>query len=357
LAEASVSAEVLTTTANGAGELPAEIVDEDEFEGVPVHYLPRGFPRRLFRPRCLGKTLRERLDHINIVHVHGLWNWPVWAAVRECRRVGLPYVVSPRGMLDRGSFSHHRWRKSLGYWAWEKRYLRTAALLHATSVEERHNVERLSLGPEVIHVPNGVTTPDRTPAHGFRREVGIGEKEPLVLFLGRLHPTKRLDLLLSAVEKLREGMPRVRLVLAGPEDGLEANALIGERSAEDWVSWVGPVATERKWALLSEANVLALCSDSESFGMSVVEAMAVGTPVVVTRTCPWEEVEARGTGFWVDQRAEAVAEGLSRILGDPVEARAMGVRGRELVRARYQWCAIGRAMAAHYARVLSARLS
>ena len=69
----------------------------------------------------------------DLVHVHGLWNAPVWAAVRECERAGVPYVVSPRGMLDAGSLGHHRFRKALGYWVWEKRYLRNAAWIHATS--------------------------------------------------------------------------------------------------------------------------------------------------------------------------------------------------------------------------------
>ena len=127
---------------------------------------------------------------------------------------------------------------------------------------------------------------------------------------------------------------------------------MGRASDPRAVTWVGELASDEKWALLSEADVLVSCSDSESFGMSVVEAMAMGTPVVTTRTCPWEEVQKAGAGFWVSQSVHDIAEAILRLLRERGEARAMGERGRELVHERYRWSAIGRAMSAHYTRIL-----
>jgi glycosyltransferase involved in cell wall biosynthesis len=97
------------------------------------------------------------------------------------------------------------------------------------------------------------------------------------------------------------------------------------------------------------------CSDSESFGLAVVEAMAASVPVVVTRTCPWAEIETRGCGFWVDQSAAAVAGALRRLIENPALAAAMGARGAALVRERYSWEIIGRTMSAAYAGVLEDR--
>ncbi len=110
---------------------------------------------------------------------------------------------------------------------------------------------------------------------------------------------------------------------------------------------------DEKWALLSEADVLVSCSDSESFGMSVVEAMAMGTPVVTTKTCPWEEVEKARAGFWVAQDVQAIADAILKVLRGRDGARVMGERGRKLVQERYRWSAIGRAMSEHYARILA----
>jgi phosphatidyl-myo-inositol dimannoside synthase len=91
-----------------------------------------------------------------------------------------------------------------------------------------------------------------------------------------------------------------------------------------------------------------MCSDSESFGMSVLEAMAAAVPVVVTRTCPWPDVHRHGSGFWVDQRAGAIADALHRVLSDPARAREMGRRGRALAETRYRWDVIAESFAAEY---------
>jgi glycosyltransferase involved in cell wall biosynthesis len=88
---------------------------------------------------------------------------------------------------------------------------------------------------------------------------------------------------------------------------------------------------------MDAATTLVLSSNSESFGMSVAEAMAAGKPVVVTRTCPWPEVESHEAGFWVDQTADAIAEGLNAVLSNPLAAQAMGRRGRALIASQYSW--------------------
>jgi glycosyltransferase involved in cell wall biosynthesis len=345
LLDQGVGVEVFTTTANGSEELPMEVVERGSFEGVPVRYFPRSFPRRQFAASSLRAALAEKLRGVDLVHLHGLWNLPVWTGARECMRAGLPYVVSPRGMLDQGSFSHHRWRKEICFRMWERSYLSQSAFLHATSRSEEESLDRLSLGPSIVRLPNGVD-----PGTGMttsRRSSGDG----VVLFLGRLHPTKRIDLLLAAMDRVRSIRPGARLVLAGPPDGLDLERLLRDASRKEAVQVLGEVTTE-KWSLLSSADVLVLCSDSESFGMSVVEALAVGTPVVATRTCPWEELETERCGYFVEQTPAGIAEGILAVLSDPAGARAMGERGRKLVANRYHWTVIGREMARRYRGIL-----
>jgi glycosyltransferase involved in cell wall biosynthesis len=175
-----------------------------------------------------------------------------------------------------------------------------------------------------------------------------------VLFLGRLHATKRIDLLFAAIDRLRSIRPDVRLLIAGPPDGLDPERLLDE-SRRGFARVLGEVSEDAKWTLLAGADVLVLCSDSESFGMSVIEALAVGTPVVVTRTCSWDELETERCGFLVEQSAEGIADGIHRVLENRVEARAMGTRGKKLVETRYQWPVIGREMARRYEKILGSR--
>src|SRR5205823_14844743 len=109
-----------------------------------------------------------------------------------------------------------------------------------------------------------------------------------------------------------------------------------------------------KRQLLDAAAVLVMCSNSESFGMSAAEAMAAGTPVVVTRTCPWSEVESHGAGYWVDQTGEAIASGVNAIFSNEAAAQAMGRRGQALIAARYSWPHAAAALIHEYESIATA---
>jgi glycosyltransferase involved in cell wall biosynthesis len=309
-------------------------------------------PRRFFGASGMRDALRRELVSFDLVHVHGIWNFPGWLAIDACRKQGVPYVVSPRGMLDPGSLGHHRMRKALCYRFREKGNLRRASFLHATSIQEAASIGRLDLGPEIVVVPNGVDEPAFGERSDFRVRWGLPENARLVTFLGRLHPTKRLDLLVAAFQSLRSAVPDSVLVLAGRPDGVDPRSLGLGRE----IRWVGELEEDEKWKLLSETAVLVMCSDSESFGMSVLEALSAGVPVVATRTCPWEEIEAHGCGFWVAQDPKSLAESIRRILSDSTLARQMGARGRALAAERYRWPVIGREMARRYQRVCGKEL-
>ncbi|MGE5192428.1 MAG: glycosyltransferase, partial [Deltaproteobacteria bacterium] len=151
-----VDVEVVTTTANGKGELRASGPGGDQYEGVRVHYLPRAFPRRCFGARRLGRVLSSALERCDVLHVHGLWNIPAAVAAHMARQRGVPYVVSTRGMMEGPARARHPWRKRLAYFLLERRNLAGACLLHATSAAEAATLRRLGLGVKIVAVPNGV---------------------------------------------------------------------------------------------------------------------------------------------------------------------------------------------------------
>jgi phosphatidylinositol alpha-1,6-mannosyltransferase len=261
-------------------------------------------------------------------------------------------------MLEAGSLAHRARRKRVAYWAVERRNLAGAAFLHATSPTEAEALVRRKTGGAVVMVPNGVNLPAGAPPERgeFRRRLGLPASVPLVAFLGRIHPIKRLDLVASAMERVRGVRGDAHVVIAGPDEVAHRREMEPRFSAFGAAThWVGELGEADKWCLLAAADALVMCSDSESFGMSLVEAMAAGVPVVVTQTCPWGEVETERCGFWVPQNAEAIASALVELLGDPAGAREMGERGRALVRTRYSWDSIGQAMAEQYRVAVSRR--
>jgi glycosyltransferase involved in cell wall biosynthesis len=346
LTEQGVDVQVFTTDANGAGSLPPAVTAATELEGVPVRYFTRTWPASPIGSRALTTALRQGIDAYDVVHVHGLWNRVAWAAAREASRAGVPYVLSPRGMLEPAARAHRAWRKRAA-WALADRHLVTrASLLHATSEAERDTLQALAIDVPIAMIPNGIAIEPPLPR--------AAAWQPSVLFIGRIHPIKRLDLLIDAFASVRERRPDVRLVIAGPDEAGLKPALMaraGRHAAA--ITWEGAVDDGRRRQLLAEASALAMCSDTESFGMSVLEAMADAVPVVVTKTCPWPDVERHCAGLWVDQTVGAIAAALDRLLADPSAARAMGERGSALAASLYGWSSIAATFVDRYRALAS----
>jgi glycosyltransferase involved in cell wall biosynthesis len=249
--------------------------------------------------------------------------------------------VSARGSLQQWGLGQKRWKKVPYWWAIERGNLKAATALHATAKAEADEIARVLPHARVFVVPNGcdpVSLPD-VPRHPTR-----------VVFLGRIHKKKGLDVLVPALSEVARAKPEVETIIAGPDEDGEWKKI--ERAIEraypkPRIHYVGPLYGEEKFRLLAGSSVFVLPSHSENFGMSVVEAMACGTPVVVSRNCPWEEVVTAGAGYWIDNAPSAIASAIIGIIEDPAKAAQMGDAARELAR-RYSWPALGRSMAREY---------
>jgi glycosyltransferase involved in cell wall biosynthesis len=356
LQRAGVDVEVVTTTANGRQDLRPSPIGGETYEGVPVRYLERAFPRRFFGAR-IRRALTDALVRADVCHIHGVWNVPEWWASHLARAGGVPYVISPRGMLQPEAIRLGRWRKAAALALVDRRNLTRAALLHATSDQEAGALRNLGFGPPIAVIPNGVDLGEAgKAAGGFRARLGISPDAFMVLFLGRMHRIKRLDLLVDAFAELRATHPDAHLVLAGPDEQGLLPGLQRRLSAHaDRLHAIEAVHGDDKWALIKDADVMVQCSDSESFGMAVVESLAVGVPVVATRTCPWSVLEERECGFWVEQSAPAIAAALRTLADDRLRRARMGERAATFARDHYSWDAAAHLMAAEYTRVLSER--
>jgi len=338
--DAGADVRVVTTSANGDGEISEEVIARGEYEGIPVRYCSRGWPRSIFYAPSFSSVVAAELRDADVLHIHGLWNAAVWSAAAAARHHQRPYVLSPRGMLTPAALAHDAWRKRLVYPVADRRVIRDAARVHATSRLEFDELTRLIDPDRVVFVPNGVELPRVGGAdhRDARERFKLPADAPLVLFLGRIHPIKRLDLLAGAFGRVLRHNSDAHLVIAGPdEDGHRAQVAPLFTAFGDAVTWTGRVDEAGKRELLNAAAVLVMCSDAESFGMSVAEALAAGKPVVVTRTCPWPDIESHRAGFWVEQTPDAVATAVNAVLSDRSTAREMGCRGRSLVASQYSW--------------------
>ena len=141
------------------------------------------FPRMFGYAPDLLDTIKT--DSPDIIHTHGLWMYPSIVALRWTKRIGKPRIVSPRGMLEPWAWRHHWWKKHPIWWAWEKRNLESATVLHATAHEEANNLRALGLVNPIAVIPNGVDVPELHQTDG-------GDAIHTALFISRIHPKKGL---------------------------------------------------------------------------------------------------------------------------------------------------------------------
>ena len=172
---------------------------------------------------------------------------------------------------------------------------------------------------------------------GYRARLGISAEAFVVLFLGRMHRIKRLDLLADAFTLARGSRRDMHLVLAGHDEDRLIPGLLARLGGDTaHVHATGAIHGADKWTLLKDADVTVQCSDSESFGLAVVESLASGVPVIATRTCPWSQLEAHQCGLWVEQTAAAIAAGIETLAADAPRRARMGERAANLAREQYR---------------------
>lgn len=324
-------------------------------DGVPVIGLP------VRRIECwydgpataqLGKLIAQAA----LVHIHGIWE-PHCAVLARCaRRLRKPYIVSAHGMLERWALRNKWWKKRPYALLVERGNLRRAACLRAVTRAEVEDYRRWGLRAPVAVIPHGVEVrSDITPEvfHGRFPEL---RGRRLVLFLGRIHYKKGVDLLCQAWAPVCERFPEAHLVLAGPDfentqDSVEA--LIAALGIRHRVTFTGMLAGDLKWSALAAAELFVLPSRSEGLPVAVLEAMGMGKPVIVTRQCNLPEVDERQCGIVIEPQVRQLEAALHQMLSVPSgEIMRMGENGKRLVSERYNWRAVGRQMARVYDWIL-----
>jgi glycosyltransferase involved in cell wall biosynthesis len=309
----------------------------------------------------LAAALGSALRRTDLVHLHTLWTYPTLAAARLCRKLGVPYVVMPHGMLDPHSLTRKRVRKWFYGRVLEWPNVRAARALIYTHAEEQRLAEQAVAGlPAGFVVPLGADEPPPV-THEVLAERFL-EKYPelrgrsLVTFLGRLHSKKGLDLLVPAFAAVARSEPNTRLVLVGPGDENYARSLRArtvESGLQDKVTFTGPLADEEKWRALAASTVFVLPSYQENFALTVVEAMRCGVPVVLSRRVNiWEDVVRAGAGLACDLSVADVAGAILRYLKEPALRDAAARGGQALIAERYNWDRSALALESVYIRLL-----
>ena len=348
----------LTTDARRESSRRLPISQDFNWEGLPVRLCKTLGPKPPFYSPELRRRVRLCAPDFDVALIRSIWTYVGIAAGRECRRAGLPYLAYPEGSLNPRALRFSRWKKAVWWRLGERTYFQGAGAIVALTDAERDHIRAAGLTNRIEVIPNGINLGDLEPAMS-RAELEVRwsqlKERGWLLFLGRLHPLKGLDLLLRAFAPVAGKYPDHLLVIAGPDERGYRKVLekmVINLGLESRVFFPGPVYGAAKAGLLKESEFLALTSYSDVFGLSVHEALACGAPVLVTTTCHIPHVAQAGAGLVVPPEVEPVSRGMEELLGDDRMRREMGANGPRLIASRFTWEKVARQTAALCAEVM-----
>jgi glycosyltransferase involved in cell wall biosynthesis len=281
---------------------------------------------------------------LDLIHSHSLWRMPTVYPGAICRRYSnCRLMVSPRGTLSSWALGFHRIRKTLFWRLLQGPAIRSASCFHATSENEYQQIRKLGFVQPVCILPNGIDVPPlmKAPVGGLRR----------LLFLGRVHPIKGVTTLMRAWSAIQTRFRDWELHVVGPDDNghlAEVRALATALKLERLV-FHGPLFGANKLSAYRSAELFVLPTHSENFGNTVAEALAAGTPVVVTVGAPWSRLPDEGAGWSIEIGLDALVACFETALAaSPSQLAHMGSAGRQWMAKEYAWRTIGEQCADTY---------
>jgi len=315
--------------------------------GVHAHCVPQQSSPwqryRQFRSRARQLIASEGIE---IVHDHGLWLPENVASADAAQSQGVPWIAQPCGMLQDWSMRQSRLKKQMAWQLYQRRRLvRAAALVSTSEAESTEAGPWLPGSLPLACIPYGIDIPNPLP-HLTRERQAV--------FLGRLHPKKQVDVLLTAWAALRPTGWQLRIAGSGEPGYVTALKQQATRlGLGDDVQFVGAVHGEQKSRLLFESRLFLQPSQQENFGLAVAEALAHGLPAITTTAMPWSALVEAGCGWNIGVDAVSITTALGTALALPdAHLEDMGQRARRFA-AQYSWAETARGLQRLYSSALT----
>jgi glycosyltransferase involved in cell wall biosynthesis len=350
---------VFATNGNAEEDLDVPTDREVMVDGVGVWYFRRTEPIKHYLPwfkyvsQSIGylytpdlrPTMKSMLPSIDVVHTQMPFVYPTQAAARVALAGGRPLFYSQRGVFDPSRLRFRSWKKSLYIRLVERPIMRRATGLVALTPEEAESFRALGVRTPVHLIPNGINVEQfrRVASPGSVLDLGISDSDQVILFLARVHETKGPDVAVDAFIRIAQAHPHAVLVLAGnDEQGLLARLMekVAALNLQKRVLAPGLVSGQRKIDLLARADVFVLPSIGEGLSMAALEALASGTPAVLSRECNLPIVGEVGAGAVVNRTPEDFARAISRLLSNPELRRESADSAYRLARDHFSWSPI-----------------
>lgn len=315
-----------------------------ELKTYPRHLFPMA---SLARSPELKRALRQDARNFDVIQSNGLWQLPnVYPAV-AVRGGSAKLVTMPHGTLSKWALARSRWKKRLFGWLGQTTALARTDMFIATCPKEATEIRECGYLQPITIIPIGM---DISAIRSKQAENICGQKRVRkVGFIGRIHKVKGIENLVKAWKQVGQDSGW-ELLIAGPDGGvmkeLESMILKGGISH---VHFVGELHGEGKYDFLRELDICVLPSYTENFGITVVEALACGVPVIASKGTPWDGLVTEKCGWWIDIGVEPLVVGLKEAMKlEDGERMEMGQRGRNWIERDFNWSSVANKMISAY---------
>lgn len=297
--------------------------------------------RNLCIPYLLPYISKRDLQQFDVIHVHTFRTILAISIWYYAKKYGVPYVLQAHGSVL--PFFQKQRLKKLYDWVWGYRILKDASKVLAYQQIETTQYQDMGVNRDKIEIlTSGFDLPkteDMPKIGKFKKKYSIGDNEKVILFLGRIHKIKGLDLLINAFADLTKKINNVRLVIVGPDDGYLStiNNLIKSLRLESKILITGFISPNDKIAAYVDADVYVLPSRYDIFPTTVLEACSFGTPIITTDQTGIRDLVNNNVGYVVPFDKNQLCNALFKILTDARLRYYFGERGKKLIKEKYSW--------------------
>lgn len=308
-----------------------------------------------------GATSKEIEEYIlaekfDLIQMQSMWSKSYHQVAQIARKHNIPYLITPRGMLEPWSLSQKKWKKKLALMLYQMKDLQKAACIFTTAEMEAQHVRDLGVKVPMSVIPNGIET------DGYACRTSMDGVKKQILFLSRVHVKKGIEILIEAFNKLRADSLEFRdwsVVIVGNGEAEYVESLrskVKGLKLEDCIKILPPVFGEAKTKLYQESSLFCLPSYSENFGMVIAEAMSCGVPAITTNGTPWQLLNGdcttmgasldmldgdKRTGWCIELSVENLEKSLREAMTmDSVALYEMGQRGSRMINENFNYRAV-----------------
>jgi glycosyltransferase involved in cell wall biosynthesis len=363
LAECGDQVVVATTNAGMGGQngIARKLNQPLDVDGVKVFYYPRDPVPTYIESISLRRHVYELAANADLVHVSGVWQPLTLSVTRAAQLAGKPYICSLRGTVNPWAWSHRTYKHKLYWYLIESKQLAHASALHVTSETEREDAVtyKVGSGQKIIVVPNSIKCSefvrDEQLAWDFRNSIPLSKHQKLILYFGRLHEKKGIDLFLYAAADVLRNTDEWKFLIVGPSEqgyGDKLKVLVQALGLTNSVLFLDLIQGRDRLAVLSAADLFVLTSHNENFGMSVVEAMAASAPVLISESVGIsKEIVADKAGCVTKLDIESIRSELVGLMKSDDLRSFYAARGCSTARSRYDRSSVANLMRSAYADV------